>query len=89
MKTIFKATKHPYTQALYNSIPSLTDSQKKRLEVISGMVPNPLEFPSGCRFNPRCKFSKSLCKREEPELVEISNNHKVRCFLYNREKIIT
>ncbi|MBA7654761.1 Dipeptide transport ATP-binding protein DppD [subsurface metagenome] len=86
VKTIFKATKHPYTQALYNSIPSLTDSQKKRLEVISGMVPNPLEFPSGCRFNPRCKFSKSLCKREEPELVEISNNHKVRCFLYNREK---
>ncbi len=89
VKTIFKATKHPYTQALYNSIPSLTDSKKKRLEVISGMVPNPLEFPSGCRFNPRCKFSKSLCKREEPELVEISNNHKVRCFLYNREKIIT
>lgn len=85
VKTIFKDPKHPYTQALYNSIPRLTDSQKRRLEVISGIVPNPLELPSGCRFHPRCKFAKSLCK-EEPKLEEVSNNHKVRCFMYNKEK---
>jgi len=86
VKTIFKDPKHPYTQALYNSIPRLTDTQKRRLEVISGMVPDPLELPAGCGFHPRCKFAKSLCKKEEPRLEEISDNHKVRCFMYNKEK---
>jgi len=85
VKTIFKDPKHPYTQALYNSIPRLTDTQKRRLEVISGMVPDPLELPPGCGFHPRCKFAKSLCK-EKPKLEEISDNHKVRCFMYNKEK---
>ncbi|MEA1963804.1 MAG: ABC transporter ATP-binding protein [Candidatus Aerophobetes bacterium] len=86
VKTIFKDPKHPYTQALYNSIPRLTDSQKRRLEVISGIVPDPLKLPSGCRFHPRCKFAKDLCKREEPKLEKISDNHKACCFIYNKEK---
>ena len=86
VKSIFADPKHPYTQALYNSIPRLTDSQKRRLEVISGMVPNPLELPSGCRFHPRCKFARRLCEKEEPRLEEISNNHKVRCFMYDKKK---
>ena len=43
--TVFKHPRHPYTQALYNSIPRLTDTRKRRLEVITGMVPNPLAFP--------------------------------------------
>ena len=86
VKTIFKDPKHPYTQALYNSIPRLTDSKKRRLEVISGTVPNPLEFPSGCRFHPRCKFAKHFCQEEEPQLEEISNTHKVRCFMFDKNK---
>lgn len=86
VETIFKDPKHPYTQALYNSIPHLTDSRKRRLEVISGMVPNPLHLPSGCRFHSRCRFSQVLCKQEQPELEEIDNNCRVRCFMYNKEK---
>lgn len=86
VKTIFKHPKHPYTQALYDSIPRLTDTKKRRLEVISGIVPNPLDFPSGCRFHPRCKFAKSFCKEEEPQLEEVNSSHKVRCFIYNQEK---
>jgi len=86
VKTIFKDPKHPYTRALYDSIPRLTDTQKRRLEVISGMVPNPLELPLGCRFHPRCKFAKNFCEKEEPKLEEISDNHKVRCFMYDKEK---
>ncbi len=86
VKTIFKDPRHPYTQALYDSIPRLTDTKKRRLEVIPGMVPNPLEFPSGCRFHPRCKFAKSFCKKEEPQLKEVSNTHNVSCFIYDEDK---
>ncbi|MGE5257444.1 MAG: ABC transporter ATP-binding protein [Hyphomicrobiales bacterium] len=84
--TIFKSPAHPYTQALYNSIPRLTDTQKRRLEVISGIVPNPLEFPPGCRFHPRCKFAKDFCSTDEPQLISISENHRVRCFMYDPER---
>ena len=86
VKTIFKDPRHPYTQALYDSIPRLTDTKKRRLEVIPGMVPNPLEFPSGCRFHPRCKFAKSFCKKEEPQLKEVSKAHNVCCFIYDEDK---
>jgi oligopeptide/dipeptide ABC transporter ATP-binding protein len=86
VKTIFREPRHPYTQALYDSIPRLTDTKKRRLEVIPGIVPNPLEFPPGCRFHPRCKFSKSFCQKEEPELEEVGDTHKVRCFIYNKDK---
>lgn len=86
VKTIFKDPRHPYTQALYDSIPRLTDTKKRRLEVIPGMVPNSLEFPSGCRFHPRCKFAKSFCKKEEPQLKEVSNTHNVCCFIYDEDK---
>lgn len=86
VNTIFREPRHPYTQALYDSIPRLTDTKKRRLEVIPGIVPNPLEFPSGCRFNPRCKFAKSFCQKEEPELEQVSDTHKVRCFIYNEDK---
>ena len=82
VKTIFKDPRHPYTQALYDSIPRLTDTKKRRLEVIPGMVPNSLEFPSGCRFHPRCKFAKSFCKKEEPQLKEVSNTHNVFPFIF-------
>ena len=86
VKTIFKDPRHPYTQALYDSIPRLTDTKKRRLEVIPGMVPNSLEFPSGCRFHPRCKFAKSFCKKEEPLLKEVSDTHNVCCFIYDEDK---
>ncbi len=86
VKTIFREPKHPYTQALYDSIPRLTDTKKRRLEVIPGMVPNPLEFPSGCRFHPRCKFTTNVCKEEEPKLEEVGNMHEVRCFIYDENK---
>ncbi len=86
VKTIFKSPAHPYTQALYNSIPRLTDTKKRRLEVVSGVVPNPLEFPPGCRFHPRCKYAKEFCRHEEPKLVALTGNQKARCFMHDPEK---
>jgi oligopeptide/dipeptide ABC transporter ATP-binding protein len=86
VKTIFKSPAHPYTQALYNSIPRLTDTKKRRLEVVSGIVPNPLEFPPGCRFHPRCKHATDFCRTDEPQLISISENHRVRCFMHDPDR---
>ncbi len=85
VKSIFKDPRHPYTRALYNSIPQLTDTRKQRLEVIPGAVPNPLKFPRGCRFHPRCRFAIDLCSNKEPQLEEVLDNHSVRCFIYSKD----
>src|SRR5690554_4550217 len=71
---------HPYTEALLVSIPLLTRSQGKRLEVIPGSVPHPLDLPEGCKFAPRCKYATAKCRQQEPDLVEVSPVQSVRCF---------
>jgi len=83
---IFKKPKHPYTIALMKSIPQLTDKPGKKLEVIKGSIPDPLELPSGCKFHPRCKYATDICTKEEPELENIGDNHLVRCWMYNKDK---
>ena len=85
VETVFERPAHPYTQALYHSIPHLRESRKRKLEVIQGTVPNPLNFPSGCRFHPRCIHAIELCTVEEPAMEEVGPNHKARCFIYNGE----
>jgi peptide/nickel transport system ATP-binding protein/oligopeptide transport system ATP-binding protein len=84
--TIFRSPAHPYTRALYNSIPRLTDTKKRRLEVVAGLVPNPLEFPPGCRFHPRCRYALGFCRIEEPRMITLADNHQVRCFMYDPAK---
>ncbi len=79
---VFKNPLHPYTQALYNSIPRITDDRKRRLEVIEGIVPNPLDLPEGCNFHPRCKFARSLCSRVEPALISVGPR-RVRCLMHD------
>ncbi|HZK41090.1 MAG TPA: ABC transporter ATP-binding protein [Atribacterota bacterium] len=84
-KTIFHNPLHPYTLGLLTSIPRL-DVEMKRLNVIPGIVPNPLHFPSGCKFNPRCRFATDRCKKEEPSLIKIEEGHLVRC--WNVERVV-
>ena len=69
---------HPYTQALMNSVPKLGGEQK-RLEAIPGNVPNLGQFPSGCRFNPRCPKVQTDCSQKAPELLEVEPGRWVRC----------
>lgn len=71
---------HPYTEGLMNSIPRLSDEKGKKLEVIPGTVPHPLDLPPGCKFAPRCKYATDKCRVEEPELVEVEKDHHIRCF---------
>lgn len=84
-KTIFHSPLHPYTLGLLTSIPRL-DVEMKRLNVIPGIIPNPLHFPSGCKFNPRCRFATDRCKKEEPSLIKIEEGHLVRC--WNVDKVV-
>ncbi len=75
---VFKNPLHPYTHGLFNSIPVL-GMKKDKLEVIPGVVPNPLDFPSGCKFRTRCKRAHNRCL-DEPELKEAEPGHHVACW---------
>ena len=80
---IFHAPKHPYTQALLRSIPSIHSTPKVRLATISGSVPHPYKRPSGCTFHPRCpEFMPGTCDQREPGLVAVGDSQSVSCFLY-------
>lgn len=88
VKRIFFNPKHPYTRALLGSIPQLDDAirrteQRKRLSVISGMVPDPYSILKGCPFHPRCPdFIGGVCDQIMPEPFEVEPGHMVRCHLY-------
>ena len=68
---------HPYTIALFQSLPDLTD-EGGRLNTIAGMVPSAYDFADGCRFADRCTFATEVCQTE-PEPEEISPGHLVAC----------
>jgi peptide/nickel transport system ATP-binding protein len=83
--TIFHAPKHPYTQALLRSIPSVLAKPRARLATISGSIPHPYARPQGCPFHPRCKDAMAgLCELREPVVTRLGEEHEVRCFLYEQ-----
>ena len=69
---------------MIRSIPRIdtATADKKRLEVIGGVVPNLLDPPPGCRFAPRCRFARADCTDATPPLREVRSGHKVACVLY-------
>ena len=76
---LFANHKHPYTKALFSSIPSLDPAKRRGLSPIPGEPPSPVAPPPGCRFASRCPSAKALCREGEIELVEVSKGHRVRC----------
>ncbi len=78
---LFHDPKHPYTQGLLKSIPSLS-TQKERLDPIRGIVPDPLHAPPGCPFHPRCPHTMEICQSEMPPLEEVAHQHATACWLY-------
>ena len=75
---------HPYTEGLMYSIPRL-DQIDAKLEPIPGVVPHPLALPKGCKFAPRCKYATAKCLEEEPPLIDVAADQKVRCFYPEKE----
>ncbi len=68
--TLFSDMRMPYTEALFRSIPKVTDDSHARLEIIGGQPPQMTDPPPGCKFAPRCKYAQDLCFAEEPALTE-------------------
>jgi oligopeptide/dipeptide ABC transporter ATP-binding protein len=77
---VFHDPQNPYTEGLLRSIPRLGFS-KQRLAVIPGVVPSPMEWPSGCRFHARCPYGWEKTEKEEPPLFEIAPGRKNKCWL--------
>jgi len=81
VRELFKNPAHPYTIGLLNSIPS-TEGEIKRLNAIEGDVPDSIHPPTGCRFHPRCKLAREICRMQRPVPIEIGQGHIVYCFEY-------
>ncbi len=81
VEELFAEPLHPYTQGLLRSLPKLGE-RRERLEVIGGSVPDPLHFPTGCKFHPRCPIGrdKEKCNKHEPPLREAAPGRYVACW---------
>ncbi|MDR0786696.1 MAG: ABC transporter ATP-binding protein [Gemmatimonadota bacterium] len=77
---VFRDPRNPYTEGLLRSIPRL-GRRTERLAVIPGVVPNPLDWPSGCRFYARCPYAWEKCLREEPPLADLGSGRGNKCWL--------
>jgi oligopeptide/dipeptide ABC transporter ATP-binding protein len=82
--TIYNAAKHPYTRRLLKAFPDIENLDAELIS-IPGIPPRLDALPIGCRFSPRCHLCKDRCVREKPRLVEIQDQHYVRCHLYSRK----
>ena len=80
-ESLFKQPFHPYTQGLLKSLPQL-GLRAERLPVIAGTVPEPLHFPAGCKFHPRCPIGSNdrRCRTVEPLLKEVQPGRCVACW---------
>jgi len=77
-----ESPKHPYTQALYASAPSMDPDRRMERPPIAGDPPNPINPPSGCRFRTRCAFAMPRCAEAPPALLPVGAAHTVACYLY-------
>ncbi len=76
---LFSRPLHPYARGLLASLPRPGETKRTRLRTIQGTVPQLADLPSGCRFEPRCDIRAEQCDTE-PELIEVSPGHRVRCW---------
>ncbi len=85
LEDIFRRTKHPYTEGLFNSIPNI-DDRKSELIPIKGLMSDPYNLPEGCSFCDRCNYALPVCKTQKPPRVSFSETHFTECHLYSADK---
>jgi len=78
---VYKEKLHPYARGLVSAFPSI-NAPRTRMNSIPGSPPDLLSPPSGCRFNPRCEFAMDICRKKEPQLIEVKKGHLVACHLF-------
>lgn len=79
---IFSNPQHPYTKALLSAIPVPEPRTRREHVKLEGEVPSSINPPPGCRFHTRCRYVKSICRENEPELKDIGNGHLTACHLF-------
>jgi peptide/nickel transport system ATP-binding protein len=77
-----RGRRHPYVAALVSAIPSVLD-EGLRVRPIAGQVPNLAALPPGCRFAPRCRLARAICRAVEPPLLSDGGGHAVACHVVN------
>ncbi len=77
-RALFSNPAHPYTIGLFNSVPDL-DDDKDALNVIPGLMPDPMDLPTGCTFHPRCTLAIDECAKLKPEMAEVAPGHFAAC----------
>lgn len=84
---VFARPAHPYTAALFGSVPKLVldADELVHFEKIEGEVPSPLSPPPGCYFHPRCPFASDICRARQPDMTEIAPARAVACHHYERQ----
>lgn len=73
---------HPYAEALMSAIPIPDPKVRREKILLQGELPSPINPPSGCRFHPRCRYAREICKAEEPEFVDVGGGHWCACHLH-------
>ena len=75
---LYRAPRHPYTQALISAIPTIGGDRRERI-VLTGDLPSPTAPPAGCRFHTRCPYADERCRREAPVLRQVGPDHWAAC----------
>ena len=84
LEDVFRNTKHPYTEGLFNSLPNIHD-RKAQLKPIRGLMPDPSNLPKGCSFAERCEYACERCFEERPAPMKHSETHTVACLRYEED----
>ncbi|GLI10091.1 ABC transporter ATP-binding protein [Paenibacillus tyrfis] len=84
--SIYEKPLHPYTQALFSSVPVPDPRLKREKIVLKGDLPSPVNPPSGCRFHTRCPVAMDVCRTKAPVFQEQEPGHYVACHLYGESK---
>jgi oligopeptide/dipeptide ABC transporter ATP-binding protein len=82
IRQIFNKPAHPYTRALLDSVPRLTDDSHARLPAIDGQPPDPSAPPAGCAFHPRCPQALERCREQAPPSLTVAVAQTARCWLH-------
>jgi len=81
VREVFAHPLHPYTIGLIGALPNIEEHQET-LTAIPGSIANPAHLPDGCRFHPRCQRCMERCRKEQPTMIRVNDDHFVECFCY-------
>ncbi len=86
---IYREACHPYTKALFASIPPESPFEEKKENILKGELPSPLNLPSGCPLSTRCPLSRDLCRQQTPQLQSLAEDgHRVACHYPEEGKLL-